>query len=160
MFYNSEKVGYDLRVGLQNSRFDPNSSLYHFYTSHLILVYGGTMPSGADFTTNWGTDYEPVSGSEILVKYTATFSGSDNLIYVPTVPTSGTYVADGTATWAALLPSYNVSNTQIWGTSVNPPAWIVDVSEPSGTGVVQLNSTTVSGSAPSFNSCSFTLTGE
>lgn len=161
MFYKKDDIGMRLRDAMQNFLNIPSQMYGGFFNAtNTIVVYGGTMPSGADFTTNWGTKYEPVSGSDILVKYTAAFAGNNNLVYIPNIPSTGTYVADGTATWASILPAYHPDHTQIWGTSVNPPAWIVDVTEPSGTGVVQLDSTIVSGSAPAFNSCSFTLTGE
>lgn len=147
------------------SNADPNSL---FNRDSMIVIYGGTMPTASAFDSGWASLYEPVAGSEVLVKYTALYNrngSSSNTIDIDTIPTSGTYVADGTATWAAILPAYVSSapsnqsyGTWSWGnTSTNPIAILCDVTEPSGTGIVQLMSTTVSSTAPSFYTSAFTI---
>jgi len=139
----------------------------------LILIYGGTIPTRSAFDSGWASLYEPVAGSEVLVKYTAQYSRTSVMISVPNNPSSGTYVRNGTATWAAILPAYVSSapsnqsyGNWTWGnTSTNPIAILCDVTEPPASvppdpsGVIQLVSTTVSGSAPTFYKSSFVLEG-
>jgi len=131
----------------------------------MIVIYGGTMPTKSAFDSGWASLYEPVAGSEVLVKYEALYGRTLDTIDIDIIPTSGIYVADGTATWAAILPAYVSSapsnqsyGNWSWGnTSTNPIAILGDVTEPTGTGIVQLVSTTVSGTAPSFYTSAFTI---
>ncbi len=166
-FVNTKYLEY-LHTGLQYVRPMGNSSNTFWGHSSMIVIYGGTMPTASAFDSGWASLYEPVAGSEVLVKYTATYSthnsGSGYVYDIDTVPTSGTYVADGTATWAAILPCYDATSyvgdgtygAYTWGnTSTNPIAMLCDVTAPSGTGLVQLSSTTVSSSAPTFYTSSF-----
>jgi len=136
----------------------------------LIVIYGGTMPTASAFDSGWASLYEPVAGSEVLAKYSAIYtgasSGMDYTYDIDNIPTSGTYVADGTATWAAILPCYNATSYEgnstygpyTWhDTSTNPIAMLCDVTAPNSTGIVQLTSTTVSGTAPAFYTSAFTI---
>ena len=139
------------------------------FRNSLIVIYGGTMPTQSAFDSGWASLYEPLAGSEILVKYEALYGRNggeaSSTVDIDTIPSSGTYVADGTATWAAILPAYvnpapgdQSYGTWSWGnTSTNPIAVLCDVTEPSGTGIVQLMSTTVSSTAPTFYTSAFTI---
>ena len=136
-----------------------------FNKDSLIVIYGGTMPTASAFDSGWASLYEPVAGSEVLVKYTAAYSRTVNAVDIDNIPSSGTYVADGTATWAAILPAYTSSlpgnqsyGTWSWGnTSTIPIAILCDVTAPSGTGIIQLTSTTVESTAPTFYTSAFTI---
>jgi hypothetical protein len=145
-----------------------NNNSNFFANNSMIVIYGGSMPTKSAFDSGWASLYEPVAGSEVLVKYEALYgrNGNDsNTVDIDNIPTSGTYVADGTATWAAILPAYVSSapsnqsyGTWTWGdTSTNPIAILCDVTEPAGTGIVQLMSTTVSSTAPTFYTSAFTI---
>jgi len=146
-----------------------------------IIIYGGTMPTASAFDSGWSTLYRPhmyqgsttkTAGSEVLVTYDEGFSKSGNTVTIASSTPSSTYHKDGTATWAAMCPNFteqNYGNTYSssegsgignpwWsGNPISPIAMLVDVSEPSGSGIVQLVSTTVSGSAPTFYTCAYTL---
>lgn len=147
-----------------------NESFANTNEPSLIVIYGGTMPTASAFDSGWASLYEPIAGSEVLVKYTATYSGhSSGMDYtydINNIPTSGTYVADGTATWAAILPCYNSTSyvgngtygPYTWhDTSTNPIAMLCDVTAPNGSGIVQLATTTISSTAPSFYTSAFTI---
>lgn len=142
-----------------------NSNQDLFSKDSLIVIYGGSMPTASAFDSGWASLYEPIAGSEVLVKYTARYTRTGNTVDIDNIPTSGTYVADGTATWAAILPAYVSSapgnqsyGTWSWGnTSTIPIAILCDVTAPSGTGIIQLLSTTVSSTAPTFYTSAFTI---
>ena len=155
-----------LYTGLTAVRPDGNSNTSFTSSPSMIVIYGGTMPTVSAFDSGWASMYEPVAGSEGLVTYMATYSFTSPATYdLDTIPTSGTYVADGTATWAAILPAWNDTapsssdyGTYTWGnTSTNPIAMLCDVTEPAGSGLVQLISTTVSSTAPTFYTSAFTI---
>lgn len=140
-----------------------------------IIIYGGTMPTASAFDSGWTTLYRPAmnypttvsAGSEVLATYTEGFSATGNTVTIASSTPSSTYHKDGTATWAAMCPHFtdtNYGNQYGPGNPWNgqyvsgvPIAMLVDVTVPSGAGIVQLVSTTVSGSAPTFYTCAYTL---
>ena len=59
----------------------------------LIVIYGGTMPTASAFDSGWASLYEPVAGSEILVKYEAQYArnGVTSTVDIDIIPSSGRY---------------------------------------------------------------------
>jgi len=167
MNIESTKYLSKMNSALTAIRPDGNSNTNFTTTPSMIVIYGGTMPTASAFDSGWASMYEPVAGSEVLVKYITTYSFTSPVTYdLDNIPTSGTYVADGTATWAAILPAWNDTapggnpyyGAYTWGnTSTNPIAMLCDVTEPAGSGLVQLMSTTVSSTAPTFYTSAFSI---
>jgi len=126
-----------------------------------ILVYSGTMPTAEDVEDNWQTTYNR-QGTLILGQYYADLSITQDTIFSTgaSVNESDTiYYRDGTATWALYFPVYSntepTPGSQDSDTSI--PVCILDVSNGTGTGILKLSDTTVSGSMPSFVDFGFSL---
>lgn len=160
MIYN---LGHSLAYALE----DNGNDTYGFGSHNpRMVIYSGTMPSVDDYATNWSTSYHwhgtdnSLNGTAVLGYYDIyNLNRSDSTLYNSSTPGS-TYIADGTATWAALWPGNTNSNK--WGisgstTDISDRSYIlVPVTDLTGTGVIKLNTTTVSSSMPAFGS--FTLT--
>jgi len=126
-----------------------------------IAIYQGVQPSQSAFNSAWSTNYfiqksDNTVGSDVLAIYgpSLQLGSSGNSIYLNTAGTSA-YHADGTATWAVILqvPASLESSTD----PTTLKYIICDVSNAAGTGIVKVDSTTVSGSAPTLTDVNITL---
>lgn len=159
---------YNLGNALAYAIIENGGSTYGFNTYNpRMVIYSGTMPSVSDYATNWSTSYHwhgtdnSLNGTSVLGYYDIySLNRTDSTLYNSSTPGS-TYIADGTATWAALWPGSNNANK--WGVTGSTDSNIasdsyilVPVTDLTGTGVIKLNGTTVSSSMPEFGS--FTLT--
>lgn len=141
-----------------------------------IFVYSGTQPTIANYEANWTTNYfidstGPTYGSDLLCTYGYVNSGTDNSDYIwneqggtpyTYTHTDSTYtsvhVGNGTATWGVIWnDAENYSNGDTAFPTTRPIYMIVPVSSASGTGVIKLASTTISGSAPTISSVDLTF---
>ena len=134
------------------------------------ILYSGTQPSLADYTTNWGTNYywnssNHAVGSNVLGLYgdidtTGTESnllrlnysgsaGSNRYLEFTDPACLKTWKANGTASWMAILTNTNNSTYVNGYTSTafysHGYFMLAPVTNSSGTGIVKLDSTTVSG---------------
>jgi len=160
MLYN---IGNELAYAINEN----GGSTYGYNSYPRMVIYSGTMPSIDDYATNWSTLYHwhgqdsSLNGTDVLGYYDMTNSyRNDATIYNAFTPTN-TYIADGTATWAALWAGSGNSNK--WGVTgsidhdIATSSYIlVPVTDLVGTGVIKLANTTVSGAMPTFSG--FTLT--
>lgn len=117
-----------------------------------ITVYGGVRPSASTVANNWST-YNSVGSIIMGTYYQAAFNYNSTLNYWYATNGGWTSIGGttnaGTATWAILWPVY-LPNIVSWNTSSIPSTlfMVVDVSNPTGTGVVRVASTTVTAGTP------------
>lgn len=134
-----------------------------------IQVYKGTQPTATAFAAGYSTLYNPTTGSEILCFYGSTSTNFYNTWSVSRNATSlfsdvtnssyTTYYRDGTATWAAIFFDTGININTGTPNSGRSQYMIVPVTDPSGTGIVRLNSVTVSGSTPAFSDLNLSFIG-
>jgi hypothetical protein len=132
-----------------------------------VNVYKGTQPTATAYEANYSSLYtsDDSGGSELLCVY-GSVNGSTNYqtardgakIYSGT-SMPATYYRDGTATWAAVFFDADDVDDGTLTSSRRNEYIIVPVTDPSGTGIVRLNSTTVSGTAPAFADLNLTFAG-
>ena len=131
-----------------------------------IQLYSGTQPTIANFEANWNTNYyynyaTKDVGSDVLGLYGDVNSagGSNVLIINATgsprswnltdVTYNKVWSSNGTATWAAIFDSSSTSYVQNQTTSSFATRYfLAPVSDASGSGIVKLASTTVTGTLP------------
>ena len=135
-----------------------------------ITLHSGAQPSDSDFLSNWSTSYyfdgsDGSVGTSVLGTYGDIDNNGTGALHVSQASNTGdtystpfswalndtdytkTYKADGTVAWAVIW-NENFSGLRA-GTVPHAFAYIIcPVSDASGTGVVKINSTTVSGSLP------------
>lgn len=138
------------------------------------IIYEGTMPADwAEFETDFATKYKYIAdwanktapsqvGTNVLGAYAqGGTSLSNNTVYSSTQPLYHTqYVKDGTATFAMLVGKNTSSNGAFFNNAsirINDSQIIIPITDLAGNGVIKLESTTVSGSMPSFSGWSLTL---
>ena len=134
-----------------------------------ISLHSGSQPDNSNFLSNWSTDFYYDSndgsvGASVLGIYGATGSGAALSIQQEAGDSGSTpyswnfddalygksHTANGTASWAViwLYDSFRVLAAETVPT--NSVYMICPVSDASGTGVVKLDTTTVSGSLPNL----------
>lgn len=145
---NLVKQTYVTRI--QSHKLSPNG------VGAAITIYSGTKPSAADYIANYNTTYGSAAnaflwhgtGNTVWTTYNA---NNVTTVYTSTPPTASVPLHNGTATWAVVwctaIPIGSMATLPASATATTLYAgfFICDVSSvATGTGVVQLLSTTLS----------------